>query len=109
MAAMEHAGVEAIVIPVWSFPPVLNGDRGQTSQGALTFVGSATQWPVVVVPMGFVGEQLPMGMQLLGKPWSEGRLIQLAYAYEQATHHRRAPQSVPSTSRSAPEDSRTTR
>ncbi len=93
-AAMELAGVEALVFPVWSFPPVLNGDRGQTPQGGLTFVGSATQWPVVVVPMGFVGEQLPMGMQLLARPWSEGRLIQLAYAYEQATCHRTPPLSV---------------
>jgi Asp-tRNA(Asn)/Glu-tRNA(Gln) amidotransferase A subunit family amidase len=94
-AAMELAGVEALAFPVWSFPPVLNGDRGQTPQGGLTFVGSATQWPVAVVPMGFVGEQLPMGMQLLGQPWSEGRLIQFAYAYEQATRHRRPPHSVP--------------
>jgi amidase len=93
--AMVRAGVEALVFPVWSFPPVLNGDRGQTPQGGLTFVGSATQWPVAVVPMGFVGEQLPMGMQLLGQPWSEGRLIQFAYAFEQATCHRRPPPSVP--------------
>lgn len=98
-AAMERAGVEALVFPVWSYPPVLNGDRGQTPLGALTFIGSATQWPVAVVPMGFVGEQLPLGLQLLGLPWSEGRLIQLAYAYEQATHHRRPPDSVPSLAR----------
>ena len=94
-AAMRQADVEAVVFPVWTFPPVLNGDRGQTRQGALTFVGSATQWPVIVVPMGFVGENLPLGMQLLGRPWTEHRLIQLAYAYEQATHHRRPPPTVP--------------
>jgi len=98
-AAMERFGVDAIVLPVWSFPPVLNGDRGQTPQGALTFIGSATQWPVVVVPIGFVGEQLPIGMQILGQPWSEGQLIQFAYTYEQATQHRRPPPSVPPLSR----------
>jgi Asp-tRNA(Asn)/Glu-tRNA(Gln) amidotransferase A subunit family amidase len=98
-AAMERYRVDAIVFPVWTFPPILNGDRGQTSQGALTFVGSATQWPVVVVPMGFVGEQLPVGLQILGKPWNEGRLIQYAYAYEQATGHRRPPSSTPPLSR----------
>ena len=95
-AAMDLAQVEALVFPVWTFPPVLLGDRGQSPQGALTFIGSATQWPVVVVPIGFVGEQLPIGMQLLGKPWSEGQLIRLAYAYEQATHHRQPPPSAPS-------------
>ena len=54
--AMDRAGVEALVFPVWTYPPVINGDRGQTPQGALTHIGSATQWPVVVVPIGFVGE-----------------------------------------------------
>jgi Asp-tRNA(Asn)/Glu-tRNA(Gln) amidotransferase A subunit family amidase len=94
-SAMAAHEVEAVAFPVWTHPPVLNGDRGQSPQGALTFVGSATQWPVVVVPIGFVGEQLPIGMQLLGLPWTEGRLIELAYAYEQATHHRKPPASVP--------------
>jgi amidase len=93
--AMDLANVEALVFPVWTHPPVLNGDRDQSPQGSLTFIGSATQWPVVVVPMGFVGEDLPLGMQVLGGPWSEGRLIQLAYAYEQATRHRRPPASAP--------------
>ncbi len=93
--AMDAAQVEALVLPVWTFPPVLLGDRGQSPQGALTFIASATQWPVVVVPMGFVGEQLPIGMQFIGRPWSEGQLIRLAYAYEQATGHRRPPETVP--------------
>ena len=84
-AAMDLAAVDALVFPVWTFPPLLLGDRGQSPQGSLTFIGSATQWPVVAVPIGFVGEQLPIGMQLLGQPWSEGPLIRFAYAYEQAT------------------------
>jgi hypothetical protein len=57
----------------------------------MTFIASALQWPVVVVPIGFVGEHLPIGMRLLGRPWSEGQLIRFRFADEQATHHRRAP------------------
>jgi Asp-tRNA(Asn)/Glu-tRNA(Gln) amidotransferase A subunit family amidase len=34
---------------------------------------------------------LPAGLQLFGRPWAEATLIRLAYAYEQATHHRRPP------------------
>jgi hypothetical protein len=94
-AAMDAAHVDALVFPVWNFPPKINGDRGQTPQGSLTFIGSATQWPVVVVPMGFVGENLPMGFQFFGRPWTEAQLIKYAYAYEQATHHRRPPPSAP--------------
>jgi Asp-tRNA(Asn)/Glu-tRNA(Gln) amidotransferase A subunit family amidase len=94
-AAMDLAQVEALVFPVWTHPPVLLGDRAQSPQGALTFIGSALQWPVVVVPIGFVGERLPVGMQILGRPWSEGQLLRFAYAYEQATGHRRPPPSAP--------------
>jgi Asp-tRNA(Asn)/Glu-tRNA(Gln) amidotransferase A subunit family amidase len=94
-AAMDLAQVEALVFPVWTHPPVLLGDRGQSPQGALTFIGSAMQWPVVAVPIGFVGERLPVGMQILGRPWSEGQLLRFAYAYEQATGHRRPPPSAP--------------
>lgn len=94
-AAMDAAKVDALVFPVWSYPPKINGDRGQTPQGSLTFIGSATQWPVVVVPMGFVDAELPVGFQIFGRPWSEGKLIKYAYAYEQATHHRRPPPSAP--------------
>ena len=94
-AAMDAARVDALVFPVWTLPPKINGDRGQTPQGQLTFIGSATQWPVVVVPMGFVGENLPIGFQFFGRPWNEGQLIRFAYAYEQATHHRRPPLAAP--------------
>ena len=89
--AMDGARVDALVFPVWTYPPKINGDRGQTPQGQLAFIASATQWPVVVVPMGFVGENLPIGFQFFGRPWSEGQLIRFAYAYEQFTHHRRPP------------------
>jgi len=94
-SAMELARVDALALPVWTHPPVLLGDRGQSPLGGMTFIASALQWPVVVVPIGFGGEQLPIGMQLVGRPWSEGQLLRFGYAYEQATQHRRPPASVP--------------
>jgi amidase len=94
-AAMDAARVDAVAFPVWTFPPKINGDRGQTPQGSLTFIGSATQWPVVVVPMGFVEENLPLGFQILGRPWTEAQLIRFAYAYEQVSNHRRSPRNAP--------------
>jgi Asp-tRNA(Asn)/Glu-tRNA(Gln) amidotransferase A subunit family amidase len=55
-----------------------------------------TGFPAINVPIGYTrGNQLPLGMTLLGRPWSEATLINLAYAYEQATHHRRPPASTP--------------
>jgi amidase len=36
-----------------------------------------------------------VGIEFLGRPWSEKRLIEIAYGYEQATKHRRPPTTVP--------------
>jgi len=52
-------------------------------------------WPAITVPMGFTAEGLPAGVELLGRPFSEPRLLGLAYAFEQATKHRRPPGTTP--------------
>jgi aspartyl-tRNA(Asn)/glutamyl-tRNA(Gln) amidotransferase subunit A len=41
--------------------------------------------PAVSVPCGFTAEGLPIGLQIIGPPWREDLVLQLAYAYEQAT------------------------
>jgi Asp-tRNA(Asn)/Glu-tRNA(Gln) amidotransferase A subunit family amidase len=46
--------------------------------------------------MGFTGEDLPSGLQIVGKPWSEPELIEIAHGYELATRHRHPPSTVPS-------------
>ena len=51
--------------------------------------------PSVVVPAGFTRDDLPAGITFLGRPWDDANMIRFAYAYEQATHHRRAPVSTP--------------
>jgi amidase len=80
---------------VATFPPRLNGDRSVTSPGALTWIASGLHWPAVVVPMGFTYEDLPSGLQIVGQPWSDLSLLEMAYAYEQASGHRRAPGTTP--------------
>jgi amidase len=47
--------------------------------------------PSIVVPAGFTRANLPAGITFLGRPYDDGTMIKLAYAYEQATHHRRPP------------------
>lgn len=50
--------------------------------------------PTIVVPAGFTRDNLPAGICFIGRPYDDGNLIKLAYAYEQATHHRRPPAST---------------
>jgi Asp-tRNA(Asn)/Glu-tRNA(Gln) amidotransferase A subunit family amidase len=51
--------------------------------------------PSIVVPAGFTRSERPAGITFLGRPYDDARMIKLAYAYEQATHHRRPPASLP--------------
>ncbi len=52
--------------------------------------------PSISVPAGFTSDGLPVGITFLGRPFSDGTMIRLAYAYEQATGHRRSPGITPS-------------
>jgi amidase len=51
--------------------------------------------PSIAVPAGFTRDNLPAGITFLGRPYDDARMIKLAFAYEQATHHRRAPATAP--------------
>jgi Asp-tRNA(Asn)/Glu-tRNA(Gln) amidotransferase A subunit family amidase len=50
--------------------------------------------PSIVVPAGFTRDNLPSGITFLGRPYDDANMIKFAYAYEQATHHRRPPAST---------------
>lgn len=93
--AMDRARVDALILPVAAYPPKLNGDRNTTPAGATTWIASGLHWPAAVVPMGYTYEDLPSGLQIIGRPWSEPLLLEIAYAYEQATQHRKPPATVP--------------
>ena len=48
---------------------------------------SLSALPVINVPVGFSEGRLPMGLQVIGKHHADFSLLQIAYAYEQATHY----------------------
>ncbi len=94
--AMDEAVVEALIYPSWLNPPA-HIDRGREEYAGDNSqrVAPATGMPAITVPMGFSYGTLPAGLQILGRPYSEGLLLRLAYAYEQGTHHRRPPEGFP--------------
>ncbi len=89
-AIMAQHSLDAIVAPSNgpSWPTdLINGDR---YSGGNSSVAAVAGYPSITVPMGFV-DALPLGVSFIGRAWSEGRLIGLAYAFEQTTKARRAP------------------
>jgi amidase len=94
---MDSAQLDALVYPTWSNPPRLIGDLNTPGGDNNQFFSPSTGFPAITVPMDYTrGGTLPAGLQFFGRPWSEATLIRLAYAYEQATHHRHPPAATPS-------------
>lgn len=93
-AVMTRLHLDAIVAPTGSpaWPTdLVNGDH---FLGASSTPAAVAGYPAITVPAGFV-HGLPVGLSFIGRAWSETKLIQYAYAYEQATHHRKPPQFLP--------------
>jgi Asp-tRNA(Asn)/Glu-tRNA(Gln) amidotransferase A subunit family amidase len=90
---LEAQHLDALVYPA-------NLARPHTHEGGLERFGgepstcqesAQTGLPQVTVPGGFIGGRYPVGVSFLGRLWSDARLLSLAHAYEQGTHHRRPP------------------
>jgi Asp-tRNA(Asn)/Glu-tRNA(Gln) amidotransferase A subunit family amidase len=93
---MERERLDALLYPA-------NLARPHTHEGGLERYGgepstceesALTGLPQVTVPGGFIGGRYPFGVSFLGRPWTDARMLSLAYAYEQATHHRLPPATV---------------
>jgi amidase len=89
---MKHE-LDALVAPTggpaWLID-LVNGDRWPADESAPSTVTSVAGYPQLTVPMGMY-QGLPIGISFFGRAWSEPSLIKIAYAYEQATKHRRPP------------------
>lgn len=94
-ATMDRLKLDAFVYPTWSNPPRLIGDLNSPHGDNSQVFSPGTGFPAITVPMGYTRGQLPAGMTIYGRAWSEATLFRLAYAYEQATRHRRPPASTP--------------
>lgn len=103
LQAMADARIDVIVYATYDAPttpiaadvltnprPVDGYGRGD-NRGLSPTIG----FPALTVPAGFTSDQLPVGLEFLGRPFTEARLLEYGYAYEQATGHRRPPATTP--------------
>lgn len=93
-AALKAQRLDALIAPTtgpaWRTDPV----HGDAFPGAGYGAAAVAGYPSISVPIG-ASNGLPLGMVFMGTAWSEPRLIELAYAYEQLTRARTPPQYLP--------------
>jgi amidase len=92
---LDRMHLDGFVYPATQMPPpdeTMPQDGGisggpHSDTGWLNDIGA----PAVVVPGGFYADGLPFGLEISARQWKDGDLLGWAYAYEQATKHRRPP------------------
>jgi amidase len=93
-AALKAQHLDALIAPAtgpaWPTDQVLGDHDSGEGYGVAAVAG----YPSLTVPMGD-SNGLPLGIVFIGAAWSEARLIELGYAYEQLTHARKPPQYLP--------------
>ena len=97
-AVMTKYKLDALVAPTGgpaSLIDLVNGDGGTANAASPSTVAAVAGYPHITVPAGYF-RGLPVGISFFGRAWSEPMLVKLAYAYEQATKHRKPPTFSPS-------------
>jgi amidase len=99
LKVMADNGLDAIVHKSVEHQPTLTRDGVNppyvNNKGIPTFNTFLVYCSVITVPSGFTTDNLPVGITFFSRPYSEPTLLKLAYAYEQATHHRVPPKTTP--------------
>jgi amidase len=92
---MTSQKLDAIVYPTASRRPGLIAAGAGAATPSATDIANLTGFPDLIVPAGFTGDGLPVGMSFFGPAFSEPKLFALGYSFEQITHARRRPVHTP--------------
>src|SRR5260370_36493225 len=94
---MNHDQLDAIMAPTTGPAQVTDYLWGDRDTGGSPTPAAMAEYPSITVPPGQVGG-LPVGVSFFGRAWSEPKLLQIAFALEQATKARKAPRFLASVS-----------
>ncbi len=97
---MAKVGACALVYPTTQIPSPTReeldaGKWGTFEYPTNTLIAAQTWMPAMSMPAGFTDGGVPVGIEIVGYPYREADLLSLAYAFEQATNHRRPPACAP--------------
>ena len=87
---MDKHKLDALVAPTDGPAWLTDRVTGDHVLASSTTAAAVAGYPSITVPAGFVFG-LPVGLTFFGRAWSEGTLLRLAYAFEQATKSRKPP------------------
>ena len=103
LVAMADHDLDALVHATFDHPPTLIAHDAETNPtpaddyglGDNRLISPITGFPALTVPAGFTPDGLPVGLEFLGRPFTEAMLLRFGYAFEQGTGYRGAPESAP--------------
>lgn len=90
-ALMDEHNLDALIAPTNGPAWTIDWINGDNFNGGSSSPAAISGYPNITVPMGFV-EGLPIGISIFGRAWSEPKLLEIAYSFEQITKHRKAPE-----------------
>jgi len=92
LQVMADNQLDGLIYPPFDHtPPLLPGSTAGSNRLMATFLG----WPAITLPAGVDSDGIPLGIEIMGRPYSEGLLLKAGYDFEQSTMHRQPPDTVP--------------
>ena len=103
LVAMADHDLDALVYATFDHPVTRIAEDAETNPapadryglGDNRLLSPITGFPALTVPAGFTPDGLPVGLEFLGRPFTEAMLLRFGHAFEQGTGHRRPPESAP--------------
>lgn len=92
LGVLDSLRLDALVYPTTRQLPAPLGEVPASISCAL---GAHSGFPALAIPAGFTSEGVPIGMELLGRPFTDVKLVSLGYAFEQSGSRRMAPPTTP--------------
>jgi amidase len=90
---MDELKIDAILFPTFKSPaPYIGEQKWEDNNGDLSAYSGL---PTMSIPAGFTEQGIPVGLELLARPFEEAPLIEIAYSFEKLTNHRKLPENTP--------------